>query len=242
MFLYILSCLTYSLVFAQCVFMNSLFGIVAENSFEEKYLTEKQYQPLKMGTVPIIIGNSSLYRHHLPDPDAAIFLSDYDDYESAAKYIKKLISNPKLWEKHLKWKQGLYSDNFSSLASHSFATLPCDLCDKYAEEVFPDFNYKSLGVDTLKPCIVDIFSRHSLPDNLPVMNPSLGFDAVFITHYTKLDRRKPVVAKRVRETLGVEPIFVTDFDKEDLTEEDIECFVDSKAQMAYIQVSEKSRL
>ena len=216
-----------------------MFALVAENTFEENYLTEKIYQPLKMGTVPIVMGNSSLYRHHLPDPNAAVFLDDFVSYEAAARYLHTMVKDSNLWQKHLAWKERAFSEEFVTLASHSFATLPCDLCDKYAEEVLPNSEHswdRSLGLDILDPCVVDILSRHTIPHNLPLINPTFGFDAVFITHYTPLRDRKQVMIERVRETLGVDPIFIEDFDREDLSDEDVKCFGNSEAQLAYIQV------
>ncbi|KAL7533180.1 hypothetical protein ACHAXR_009057 [Thalassiosira sp. AJA248-18] len=222
----------------ECVFFHSMFALVVENTFEENYVTEKLYQPLKMGTVPIIIGNSSLYRHHLPDPNAAIFLDDYADFHSAARYLQTLEKDSSLWAKHLAWKEHVFSDAFLSLASHSFATSTCDLCDKYAEEVLPNSERswdRSLGLETVDQCMVDILSRHTIPDNLPLLNPSLGFDAVFVTHYTPLKERKEAMIERVQETLGVDPLFIEDFNRENLTNEDVACFGNSEAQKAYIQ-------
>ena len=114
-----------------------MFALVAKNTLEKNYLTKTMFQPLKMGAVPIVMGNSSLYRHHLPEPNAAIFLDDFPNYEAAAHRIHMLKKDCKLWEKHLVWKGRAFSAKFLALVSHSFATLPCDLCDKYAEEVLP---------------------------------------------------------------------------------------------------------
>ena len=100
-----------------------------------------------------------------------------------------------------------------------------------------------MGVETLDKCVIDIFSRNNLPNNLPHINPALGFDAVFVTHYTPLKERKKAVIKRVRESLGVDPIFVEDFDREDLSDDDVKCFGNSKAQLAYIRrVSKKGEV
>ena len=90
--------------------------------------------------------------------------------------------------------------------------------------------------ETLDPCVVDLLSRNTIPQNLPPKSPAFGFDAVFITHYTKLGSRKPVMIERVQQALGMDPIFVEDFDAEALTDEDLKCFGDSEAQMAYINV------
>jgi len=222
----------------ECVFFHSMFALVVENTFEENYLTEKIYQPLKMGTVPIVMGNSSIYWRHLPDPLSAVFLDDFDSYETAARYLHTLANNSTSWEKHRAWKENALSEGFSTLASNSFATLPCDLCDKYAEEILPVSERgwdRTLGLETLDSCVADLLSSHTMPYNLPLVNPVFGFDAVFVIHYTPLADRKKVMMERIRQVIGVNPIFIEDFDREALADEDVECFGDSKAQMAYIQ-------
>jgi len=142
-----------------------------------------------------------------------------------------------LWRKHWAWKDIPFSDDFTMLASHSFATLPCDLCDKYAEEVLPEAERswdRSLGLEMLDPCIVDILSRQNTTEDLPLINPALGFDAVIVTHYTPLEERKKAITDRVRKTLGVDPIFIEDFDREDLSNEDVQCFGNVDAQKAFV--------
>ena len=47
-----------------------------------------RFQTLKMGAVPIIPANPTLYRHLLPHKNAAIFLDDFKDLKEAANYIQ----------------------------------------------------------------------------------------------------------------------------------------------------------
>lgn len=122
-----------------------------------------------------------------------------------------------------------------SRGPRSHPSPACDLCDRYAEEVLPDAERpwdQSLGLSTLDPCVARLLSRHTLPGTLPLVDPAYGFDAVFVTNYTPLRQRREVVRERVRQTLGLEPVFVNDFDRENLTDGDVMCFGHREAQMA----------
>jgi len=137
------------------------------------------------------------------------------------------------------WLTSHRQDGFhpKSWVPYSRQLVMCDLCDKYAEEVLPNSQRSwdiSLGVETLEKCMVDILSRHSIPDNLPLLNPALGFDAVFVTNYTPLKERKKAMTKRVRRQFGIDPLFISDFDREDLTDEIFKCVGNTEAQIAHI--------
>ena len=121
----------------ECLLFHSLFGLVLENTHEEQYVTEKLWQVLKAGAVPIVAGDPNLYRRHLPSPEAAIFLEDFPSIKAAASYLQTLMHNRTKWIRHVNWKAGDFSDDFMDLVHHSFATLACDLCDKYGNELLP---------------------------------------------------------------------------------------------------------
>ena len=121
--------------------------------------------------------------------------------------------------------------------SHQY--LMCDLCDKYAEEVLPNSERswdRSLVVETLEPCMADLFKRHTLPapHDLPLINPSLGFDGLFITNYTPLKGRREAVIKRVWDQFGFDPIIVSDFDREALSDDDMKCVGNTTGQTSYL--------
>jgi hypothetical protein len=89
-------------------------------------------------------------------------------------------------------------------------------------------------LDNVKACALEIFSRAAIPLP-PTIDPSFGIDAIFVVHYTPLTERKAVMEQRVRQQFNVSPIFLTDFDREVLSDEDIDCLVeDRRAQLAFI--------
>jgi len=53
--------------------------------------------------------------------------------------------------------------------------------------------------------------------------------------YTPLKERKATMIERVGAALDTMPTFVEDFDRESISDDDVSCFGNSTAQMAYIQ-------
>jgi GR25 family glycosyltransferase involved in LPS biosynthesis len=214
----------------ECIFFHSLFALVLENTHQLNYVTEKMWQALKVGAVPIVAGDPMLYRHVLPSPDAAIFLEDFSDYAAAASYIRNLMRSAKAWEKHVQWKNRVFSDNFMFLLHHSFATLACDLCDKYS---VGETDPRHAFLQNMDPCVLDLLSQHNIPD-ISTGDSALGFDAVFVVHYTPLVQRRQDILNTVKNQFGIEPVFVEAFDREALTAEHLACIGDRDAQRAFI--------
>jgi hypothetical protein len=56
-----------------------MFNMAFENSLEPGYVTEKPFDALISGTVPVYLGDSVQLKALLPHPKAAIFIADYKD-------------------------------------------------------------------------------------------------------------------------------------------------------------------
>ena len=90
-------------------------------------------------------------------------------------------------------------------------------------------------LDNVKSCALEIFSRAAIPLP-PTIDPSSGIDAIFVVHYTPLEERKALMDQRARQQFNVSQIFLTDFDREVLSDEDIDCLVEDRtAQLAFIK-------
>jgi hypothetical protein len=83
-----------------------LFNFAFENSIERGYVTEKAFNALESGTVPVYLGDSVHLKALLPHPKAAIFVDDYgDNYTALADYLKYLSSNETAYEEHRAWRK-----------------------------------------------------------------------------------------------------------------------------------------
>jgi len=82
-----------------------LFNFAFENSKEKGYVTEKAFDALIAGTVPVYLGDSKHLKSLLPHPKAAIFIYDYhNNYENLANYLKYLMINQTAYEEHRAWR------------------------------------------------------------------------------------------------------------------------------------------
>jgi hypothetical protein len=83
-----------------------LFHFAFENSFELGYVTEKPYDALLAGSVPVYLGDAEHLRAHLPHPKAAIFVADFkEDYAALARHLSQLAQNETAYEEHRAWRK-----------------------------------------------------------------------------------------------------------------------------------------
>lgn len=84
---------------------NFMFDLSFENTIEEGYVTEKPFDALIAGTVPVYLGDVEHLRSLLPHPKAAIFVSDFAGIPELAKYLAHLTTNETAYEEHREWRQ-----------------------------------------------------------------------------------------------------------------------------------------
>ncbi|KAJ1435609.1 hypothetical protein B484DRAFT_393483 [Ochromonadaceae sp. CCMP2298] len=81
-----------------------LFHMAFENSQEDGYVTEKPWDALLAGSVPVYLGDAPHLRAHLPHPLAAIFVADFADYAALGRYLQQLSQNESAYEAHRAWR------------------------------------------------------------------------------------------------------------------------------------------
>ena len=131
----------------ECILKNVMFSYSIENSFEYGYLTEKLWQPLKMGAIPVIsMKGVPENKKFLPHADAALIVEDFPSTEELAVYMLEVSKNKTLWFKHaMAWRylpMAEISNDFKSVVNNSMATLPCRICEWWladtTKDVLPD--------------------------------------------------------------------------------------------------------
>jgi Glycosyltransferase family 10 (fucosyltransferase) C-term len=118
----------------ECILQNVMFSYSIENSFEYGYVTEKLWQALTMGAIPIYsLKGVPENRKFLPHPDAALVIEDFASTEHLAMYMRQVSTNRTLWFKHaMAWRylpSTEISTDFIYAVNNSLATLPCRMCD-----------------------------------------------------------------------------------------------------------------
>lgn len=91
------------------------FTIAFENSNDEDYITEKLYQPLRYGSVPIFRGNSNM-EDFIP-PHSAIDANKFKSEKELADYLHYLDKNDTAYNEYLQWK---YDKNIGNMAKIRF--------------------------------------------------------------------------------------------------------------------------
>lgn len=79
------------------------FYLALENSQHTDYITEKLWNALRAGAVPVVLGPSRQnYERFLP-PQAFIHVNDFPTVRGLARYLLMLWGNPTLLKRHLDW-------------------------------------------------------------------------------------------------------------------------------------------
>ncbi len=114
------------------------FSLVFENSEEWDYTTEKLYQALSLGSVPVVLGAPNI-ASLVPDPQSYIDAKDFTDPEALAKYLIYLDENQKEYDKYLKWKTRGFDKRFEKVADYSLIHSRCRLCMKLANMDYREY-------------------------------------------------------------------------------------------------------
>ena len=101
---------------------NYLFYLAFENTNEPGYITEKVFDALIAGSVPIYYGHNDC-KKVIPHKKAVIFIDDYNDITSLVNYLKYLINNETAYEEHRHWRY-----TFNSSSSSSSSSWQCNIC------------------------------------------------------------------------------------------------------------------
>lgn len=113
------------------------FYLAFENSVVDDYVTEKVFDGLLGGTLPVYRGTPSIDKfmpYSLQHP-AVIKLSDFKDMRELSEYLNHLANNETAYESYFRWKQLEPSPNFESIlnmTAYTFHAL-CRMCAKLAE-------------------------------------------------------------------------------------------------------------
>mmetsp|Transcript_1913 Transcript_1913/g.4218 ORF Transcript_1913/g.4218 Transcript_1913/m.4218 type:complete len:223 (-) Transcript_1913:194-862(-) len=85
-------------------FRSYKFCIAIENSNVQDYITEKVWQPLVAGCVPIYYGSPDI-KDVVPDPNAILHYPDFDnDPEKLSREIERLMNDDEAYAEKLAWK------------------------------------------------------------------------------------------------------------------------------------------
>jgi hypothetical protein len=91
------------------------FTLAFENSVCPDYVTEKFYDPLEAGSVPVYLGAPNV-ADFAPAPKSYIAVSDFDRPARLADYLKHLAGDEKAYNAYTEWRSEPFARRFVSLA------------------------------------------------------------------------------------------------------------------------------
>eukprot|EP01018_Ginkgo_biloba_P029013 Gb_37238 [translate_table: standard] len=110
------------------------FSLAFENSNEEDYVTEKFFQSLVAGAIPVVVGAPNI-EDFAPSPNSILHIKTVEDIKSIAQTMKYLASNPAAYNKTLRWKFEGPSDSFKALVDMAAVHSSCRLCIHLATQI-----------------------------------------------------------------------------------------------------------
>ncbi|KAJ9175314.1 hypothetical protein P3X46_013881 [Hevea brasiliensis] len=140
------------------------FSIAFENSNEEDYVTEKFFQSLVAGTIPVVVGAPNI-QDFAPANGSVLHIKELEDVESVAKSMNYLAENPDAYNHSLRWKYEGPSDSFKALVDMSAVHSSCRLCIHLAtmirekEEHSPGFKKRPCKCTRVSETLYHLYVR-----------------------------------------------------------------------------------
>lgn len=105
------------------------FVIAFENSCAPDYVTEKFYDPLLAGAVPIYLGAPNI-REFAPGEGCFVHVPDFDSPASLGAFLNNVCSDERLYNEFLQWKNKPLASRFLQMAEKQQINPFIRLCQK----------------------------------------------------------------------------------------------------------------
>ncbi len=90
------------------------FHLVFENALERDYVSEKVYDALAAGTVPVYLGAPNV-EEFLPAPKCAIFARDFGSADELADHLLDVRADRRRYDEYLQWRREPFAESFERL-------------------------------------------------------------------------------------------------------------------------------
>jgi hypothetical protein len=112
-----------------------------ENSIEAGYVTEKPFDALVAGSVPVFLGDSKHLKALIPHPKAVIFVDDFPSITDLSNYLKYLLSNETAYEEHREWRKHFSYEKNIAGKRWLEKTWQCQICEWAAKQYHLSLNF-----------------------------------------------------------------------------------------------------
>jgi len=103
------------------------FTLAFENSICQDYVTEKIFEPLIVGSVPVYLGAPNI-DEYAPAPKSFINVHDFPSVDELAEYLTFLSNNEAEYNQYLTWKKNGISESFIEKAEQHRYSAFSKLC------------------------------------------------------------------------------------------------------------------
>jgi hypothetical protein len=103
------------------------FTLAFENSISSDYVTEKFFDPLTVGSIPVYLGASNV-DELAPGDRCYIDVADFNGPEELARYLRSLSDDPDRLNEYLAWKNTGLSPSFLAMIDALRLHPVCRLC------------------------------------------------------------------------------------------------------------------
>ena len=102
------------------------FTLAFENSNCPYWITEKLFQPLAAGSVPVYMGTSA-FREFVPNVTGVIFVEDYASPADLSQHLLQVSSNRTLYLQYHAWRAWPLSAGYLAMPVAPVATTACEV-------------------------------------------------------------------------------------------------------------------
>ncbi|XP_068607847.1 4-galactosyl-N-acetylglucosaminide 3-alpha-L-fucosyltransferase 9-like [Brachionichthys hirsutus] len=107
------------------------FYLSFENSIHKDYISEKFYNPLSMGTVPVVLGPPRQNYENFIQGDAFIHVDDFSSPKELADHLLLLNNSEEMYLRYFEWKR--YFKVRMTIFTTEHACVTCDYLHKHKE-------------------------------------------------------------------------------------------------------------
>lgn len=100
------------------------FLFTPENTNDVSYVTEKVYDAIAAGAVPVYMGAPDISRF-VPHPSAVINVADFNSTAALADYLIELGADDEKYMKHFEWKKMEFTEDFKRVLRLATRTVEC---------------------------------------------------------------------------------------------------------------------
>jgi len=99
------------------------FTLALENTIQDDYVTEKFYQPLIAGSIPVYLGAPNIAQF-APAPNSYIDVSTFRNTQQLAEYLQRVSKDKRMFDSYHSWRRnpGRVHERLQKLANMSAYT------------------------------------------------------------------------------------------------------------------------